>query len=205
MIGSVLECVLGGIPGNIVWMYLDASGELTWEHRVMQDQNVWLSGIGRILEIVLGCVIKSIVRAYLNVKSMQWSVFGCIVECSIIYSSKHAELCPYHHNVVYVQVDRSYCWHLSNILWIPIPEVTFLWVLYYIISFFSVYLSTSRSSKYIYLPSPSPPLLSLFATILLQAFRAEIGSGDKIWMFPPPWLDSTPSSTVYPLYRFQAH
>jgi len=104
-----------------------------------------------------------------------------------------------------MQVDRSSYCHLSNILWIWITETTFLWVVHYIISFFSVYLSTSESSKYIHLQSPSPPLLFLCTTIPLQAFRADRNSGDAIWMLPPPCLDSTPSSTVYPLYRLQAH
>jgi len=104
-----------------------------------------------------------------------------------------------------MQVDRSSYSHPSNILWIRIPETTFLWVIHYIMSFFSVYLSTSQSSKYIDLQTPSPPLLSLGTTIPVLAFRADISSGDTIWIFPPPCLDSTPSSTVYPLYRFQAH
>jgi hypothetical protein len=37
---SVLENILVGIPGNILGVYLDASGEHTWEHRVKQARNV---------------------------------------------------------------------------------------------------------------------------------------------------------------------
>jgi len=111
----------------------------------------------------------------------------------------------YHANVVNMQVDRSSYFRPSNILCIQIPETTFLWVIHYTMSFFSVYLSTSEFFKYIRLQSPSPPLISLCTTILLLAFRADISSGDKIWMFPPLYFDSTPSSTVYLLYRFQAH
>jgi hypothetical protein len=123
-----------------------------------------------------------------------------------MYSISRTKLYTYHSNLVNMEVDRSCYCHPSNILWIPeILETTFLWVIYYIMSFFSVYLSTSESSKYIDLQSPSPPLLSLCTTIPLLAFCADISSGDMIWMFPPPCLDSTPSSTVYPLYRFQAH
>jgi hypothetical protein len=40
MLRSVLENVLGGIPGNILGVYLEASGDLTWEHRVKQAWNV---------------------------------------------------------------------------------------------------------------------------------------------------------------------
>jgi hypothetical protein len=104
-----------------------------------------------------------------------------------------------------MQGDRSSYCHPSNILWIQIPQTTVLWVIYYVMTFFSVYLSTSESSKHIHLQSPSPPLLSLCTTISILAVHADIRSGDKIWMLPPPCLDSTPSSTVYPLYRFHAH
>jgi hypothetical protein len=104
-----------------------------------------------------------------------------------------------------MQVDRSSYCHLSNTLWIQISETTFQLFIHYIMLFFSVYLSTSESSKSIHFQSPSPPLLSLCTTILLLAFHTNRSSGDKIWMFPPPCLDSTSSSTVYPLYRFQAH
>ena len=37
---SVLENILVGIPGNILGVYLDASGEHTWEQRVKQARNV---------------------------------------------------------------------------------------------------------------------------------------------------------------------
>jgi len=122
-----------------------------------------------------------------------------------MYSIKSTKLYAYHSNVVDAQVDRnSYC-HPSNILLITIQETAFISAMHYILSFFSVYLSTSESSKFIHLPSPSPPLLSLCTTIPLLAFHADISGGDKIWMFPPLCLDSTSSSTVYPLYRFQAH
>jgi hypothetical protein len=40
MFRSVLENVLGGIPGKILGVYLDASCELTWEQRVKQAWNV---------------------------------------------------------------------------------------------------------------------------------------------------------------------
>jgi hypothetical protein len=40
MLRSVLENVLGGIPGNILGVYLDTSRELTWEHRVKLARNV---------------------------------------------------------------------------------------------------------------------------------------------------------------------
>ena len=45
----------------------------------------------------------------------------------------------------------------------------------------------------------------LCTTIPLLAFPANLSSGDKIWIFPPPCVLSTPTSTVYPLYRSQAH
>jgi len=40
MLRSVLENILGGIPGNILGVDLDASRELTWEHRVQQTWSV---------------------------------------------------------------------------------------------------------------------------------------------------------------------
>jgi len=104
-----------------------------------------------------------------------------------------------------MQVDSSSYCHPSNMLWIQIPETTFLWVIYYIMSFFLVYPSTSNSCKYIHLQSPSPPLLSLCTTIPVLAFHTNISCADNICMFVSPCLDSTPSFTVYPLYRFQAH
>jgi len=48
-------------------VYLEASWELTREHRVKQAQNVILSGIGSILGIMLGSELKSVLRASMEV------------------------------------------------------------------------------------------------------------------------------------------
>jgi len=53
MLRSVLEIFLGGVPGNILEVYLEASSGCTREHIIKQVQNVLLSGMGSILEIVL--------------------------------------------------------------------------------------------------------------------------------------------------------
>ena len=34
MLGSILDNILGCVPGNGLEVYLEASLELTWEHRV---------------------------------------------------------------------------------------------------------------------------------------------------------------------------
>jgi len=65
-----------------------------------------------------------------------------------------------------MQVDRSSYCHPSNILWIHIPETTFLWVIHYLMWFFLIYQSTSESSKYIHLQSPSPSLLSMCTAVV---------------------------------------
>jgi hypothetical protein len=63
---SVLENVPEWISGNIPGVYLGTSWELIWEHRFKQAQNVWLSAIRSIIEIILGCILKSILWAYLG-------------------------------------------------------------------------------------------------------------------------------------------
>jgi len=48
---------------------LRASSEITWEHIVKQDGSVVLSAIGSVFECVLGSVLDSVWRAYLEVYS----------------------------------------------------------------------------------------------------------------------------------------
>ena len=76
----------------------------------------------------------------------------------MMYSIKRTQLYAYHSNVVNTQLHRSSYCHVSNILWITIPETASLWVIHHVMSFFLVYLSTSESPKYIHFSSPSPPL-----------------------------------------------
>jgi len=65
-LGSLVENVLRGVPGSVLEVYFEASWELTWEDRVEQGQNVLLSAIGSIFEIMVRSVLKSILRANLG-------------------------------------------------------------------------------------------------------------------------------------------
>ena len=93
---------------------------------------------------------------------MEWSVFGSIVECSMMNSIKRTKVYLYHSNVVKVQVPRSSYSHALNMRWITIPETASQWVMHHIMSFVLAYLSTPESSKSIHSLSPSRTLLSLF-------------------------------------------
>ena len=48
---------------------LRASSEITWEHIVMQDGSVASSAIGSVFECILGSVLQSLWRAYLEAYS----------------------------------------------------------------------------------------------------------------------------------------
>jgi hypothetical protein len=58
MLGSVLENTLGSIPGSGFGVNLEASLELSCEHRVKQAWNQLLSTIGSILEMYFGVYLK---------------------------------------------------------------------------------------------------------------------------------------------------
>ena len=50
-------------------VYLRASSEITCEHIVKQDESVASSAIGSVFECVLGSVLESVWRAYLEAYS----------------------------------------------------------------------------------------------------------------------------------------
>jgi len=54
--------------------------------------------------------------------SVQSSIFGSIIEYSMMHSLKGKKLYAYHSNVVNTQVQRSSYCHASNMRWITIPE-----------------------------------------------------------------------------------